>query len=152
MFANSKSSVTTCKPLWYLCQTVPAVNGVRIFAKEHSIFIWIYLPTHHFGTKHFGTSHFSADVSSWEHFGTCTLPPCGCSGKWTFQYGTVSTWGFGTWIFWYLTKQYVRSDTDILAPVLLCQNVPVLKCSCAENSSCQKFLVSKSPHVEVFRC
>ena len=137
--------MTTCKPLWYLCQTVPAVNGVRIFAKEHSIFIWIYLPTHHFGTKHFGKSHFSADVSSWEHFGTCTLPPCGCSGKWTFQHGTVSTWGFGTWIFWYLTKQYVRSDTDILAAT-------VSKCPRPEMFLCRKFLMPKIPRVEKSPC
>ena len=31
---------------------------------------------------------------------------------------------FGTWIFWHLAKQY---GTDILGPVVLCQNVPVPK-------------------------
>ena len=30
----------------------------------------------------------------------------------------------GTWIFWHLAKQY---GTDILGPVVLCQNVPVPK-------------------------
>ena len=50
-------------------------------------------PIDHFGTKHFGKSHFGTDVSSREHFGTCTVRRCGRSGRWTFQHWNVSTWG-----------------------------------------------------------
>ena len=52
---------------------------------------------------------------------------------------------FSTWIFWHLAKQYGRFGTDILAPVLLCRNVHVLKCPRAEMFLCRKFLVPKSP-------
>ena len=112
-------------------------------------------------------------MSSREHFGTCTVRRCGCFGRWTFQQGNLSTWGnigtvnfrhdefsaqehFGTWIFWHPAKQYGRLSTDILAPVLLCQNVHVPKCPrtkapivaknpWAEKSLCRKVLVPKHP-------
>ena len=46
---------------------------------------------------HFGKSQFATDVSSWEHFGTCTIRCCRRSSRWTFQHGKISTWGlFGT--------------------------------------------------------
>ena len=32
------------------------------------------------------------------------------------------------------------------------RNVTVPKCSCTKNSSCRKFLMSKSPHVKTFQC
>ena len=55
------------------------------------------LPIDHFGTEHFGKSHFGTNVSSREHFGTCTVGRCGRSGRWTFQHRNVSTLGiFGT--------------------------------------------------------
>ena len=91
----------------------------------------------------------------------------GRSSRWTFQHRNVSTWGlFDTgnfWpkefsapcIFWYLEKQYGRFGTDILAPVLLCQNVHVLKCPCAEMFLCRKFLVPKrSPcqNIPMLKC
>ena len=113
------------------------------------------MPTDHFGTENFGKSHFDTDVSSREHFGTCTVRRCGCSGRWTFQQGNLSTWGNigtvnfrhnefsaqehfgGTWIFWHPAKQYGRFGIDILAPVLLCQNVHVPKIPRAEKSRCQ---------------
>ena len=118
-------------------------------------------PTYHFGSEHFGTK-----VSSREHFGTCTLWPCGRSDR-----GNVSTWGlfesgnfrleeflapwtfsardisapdhFGIWIFWHLCY---------CAEMSMCGNVAVPQCSCAENSSCQKVPMSKCSRVERSIC
>ena len=76
----------------------------------------------------------------------------------TFRHRDISApEHFSTWIFGTLKR-----DMDILAQTFrhlwycaempMCQNVPVPKCSCAKNSSCRKFLVQKSPHVEMFLC
>ena len=54
----------------------------------------------------------------------------------------------GTLIFWHLAKQYGHFGTDISAPVLLYQNVHVLKCPCAQMFLGQKFLVPKIPRAE----
>jgi hypothetical protein len=98
--------------------------------------------TENFGTENFGKSHFGTDVSSPEHFGTCTVRHCGRSGRWTFQHWNFSTWGifstgkfrheefsapehFGTGIFWHLAKKYGRFGKDIWH-----------LCYCAEMSMC----------------
>jgi hypothetical protein len=65
------------------------------FGKKMSVLAHLS-PTHHFGTEHFGKSHFGTDVSSQEHFDTCTLRPCGRSDRWTSQHGNV----FDIWTFW----------------------------------------------------
>ena len=93
----------------------------------------------------------------------------------TFRHGEFSAQGiFGTRNFWHLNisaQGYFGTWTfrhlDILAPCKaiwtfrhLCysaemsmyENFPVSKCSRAENSSCQKVLVPKSPHVKIFPC
>ena len=49
-------------------------------------------PIDHFGTEHFGKSHIGTDVSSREHFCTCTVWRCGLSGRWTFLHRNVLTW------------------------------------------------------------
>ena len=124
----------------------------------------IHSPIDHFDIEHFGKSHFGTNFSSREHFGTRIVWCCGCSNRWTFQHGEFSAWGifwheeflalehFSTWLFWHLAKQYGHSSTDISGPVLLCRNVHVPKYPSAENSSCRKGLMPKSPHVKMFLC
>ena len=120
-----------CKPSWKF--GLPKVSIPRLTTLIPMPFSW---PIDHFGTEHFGT-----DVSSREHFGTCTIWRCGRSSRWTSQHRNVSTWGiFGTGIFRHLAKQYV----------LLCRNVHVLKCPRVEIFLCRKVLVLKSPHVKMF--
>ena len=111
------------------------------------------MPIDHFGTEHFGKSHFGTDVSSQEHFGTCTVLHFGGSGRWVFQHRNVSTLGifgmenfrhkefsalehFGTGIFRHLNileQGYfgtLQSNVDVLV-----QTVRYL-CYCAEMSMC----------------
>ena len=78
-------------------------NSRSTSSVSHSICIrTVSSPIDHFGTEHFGKSHFGTDVSSREHFGTCTIRCCRRSGRWTFQHGNISTWGlFGTRNFWH---------------------------------------------------
>ena len=117
------------------------------FGPKH---FWIIskMTYYHFGTWDFGKSHFGTYVSLWEHFSTCTVWPCRCSSRWTFQHRNILAWGLfgtgnfcfrnfrhidiseylGTWTFrhmdfWHLAKQYG-----------------------------QKFFMPKSPHVETFPC
>ena len=45
-----------------------------------------FLASHQFVTLDFGKSHFGTNVSSWEHFGMCTVWSCGHSGRWMFQH------------------------------------------------------------------
>ena len=115
--------------------------------------------SHHFSTWDFGKSHFSTDVSSWEHFGTCTVRPADvpADGRFNtgrFQHGDFSAWGifsmrnfwhhghfstgyFGTWTFRHI---------DFLAPCKAiwtfwhrhfstCATVP--KGPCAKMSPCR---------------
>ena len=110
----------------------------------------------HFGTKHFGKSHFRMDVSSQEHFGTCTIWRCKRSGRWTFQHGNILTSGlFGTRNFWHSSTGLCRNVHIALqgAKISMCRrNVPVLKIHCAENSPCQYFPMSKGSPVETSIC
>ena len=139
------------------------------------------MPRDHFGTKHFGKSHFGMDVSSREHFGTCTIRRCRRSGRWTFQHGNALTWGlFGTRNFRheeFWAQEHFGTGTfqymDIFGTVAQvpkrpycfakCQNIHVSKCSgaekslCrnvphAENSSCRKFPMLKRSRVETSIC
>ena len=48
--------------------------------------------------------------------------------------------------------EHGRFGTDISAPVLLCRNVPLPKCPCAEMFLCQKFLTPKIPRAEKSSC
>ena len=122
---------------------------------------WTDSTIDHFGTEHFGKSHFGTDVSSREHFGTCTVRRCGRSGRWMFQHGNVSTWGFfGMRNFWHEVPKCLFPNVNIslqgakisMCKMFRCRNIPVPKCSCAENSSCRKVPVPKSPHVEKSPC
>ena len=131
------------------------------------------------GEQNISFTHFGMNVSSQENFGSCTLWPCTCSGRWTLQHRNVSTLGlFGAgnfrhkevlapWTFWQQKISAfgyfgtLQSNMDILAQTFrhlcycaemsMCRNVPMPKCSCAKKSSCRKVLVPKSPHVEMFR-
>ena len=122
------------------------------------------LPIDHLGTKHFGT-----DVSSREHFGTCTVRRCGCSSRCTFQHWNVSTWGifgtgnfrheefsapehFGTGIFRHLNISAhgyfgtLQSNMDVSA-----QTFRHL-CYCAEMSMCRNVPVPKCSCAENSSC
>ena len=98
---------------------------------------------HHFDTCDFGKSHL----------GTCTIQPCGCSGRWTFQNGNVLTWGlFGMRNFQhkeFLAQEHFGTGTfrhmDISAQLHMCRNI------CAE----MYILLCKVPKylcAEMFRC
>ena len=64
-------------------------------------------------------------------------------GTGTFRHRDISAHGyFG----------YLQSNIDISAPVLLCRNVPVPKCSCVKNSSGRKVPMSKCSCVEMSIC
>ena len=91
--------------------------------------------------EHFGKSHFGTDVSSQEHFSTCTFWHCRRSGRQTFQHGNISTWGlFGMRNFWHYLL------------LTMCRNVQVPKHPCAEMFRCPKFLVPKIPCAENSPC
>ena len=115
------------------------------------------------------------DVSSREHFGTCTVQRCRHFGRWTFHHWNVSTWGifstgnfrheeflapehFSTGIFRHLNISAfgyfgtLQSNMDISAPVLQCRNVHVRKFPRVEMFPCRKFLVPKSSCSEKSPC
>ena len=122
------------------------------------------------GEQNISFTHFGMNVSSQENFGSCTLWPCTCSGRWTLQHRNVSTLGlFGAgnfrhkevlapWTFWQQKISAfgyfgtLQSNMDILAQTFrhLCKNVHMWKYPCAETFLCQKFLVPKSPQVKTF--
>ena len=90
------------KGVYFYPLVVFGLNFVsRIWWKLSKLFLevkidinWVNLtPIDHFGSEHFGKSYFSTDVSSPEHFGTCTIWHCRRSGRWTFQHRNISTWG-----------------------------------------------------------
>ena len=140
---------------------------LQLFSKEqHEKPCW---PIDHFGTEHFGT-----DVSSREHFGTCTVRHCGRSGRWifntgTFRHGEFSAWGifvtrnfrhlnisaqgyFGIWTFQHM---------DILAPCKAIwtfrhrhfgTSATVKKWPCAKMSPCRNVPVMKNPCAEKSLC
>ena len=118
---------------------------------------------------HFGKSHFGKDVSSREHFGTCTVWPCGRSGRWTFQHRNISTWGifgmgnfrheefsapehYGTGIFWHLNISAhgyfgtLQSNMDVSAQTFW------HLCYCAEMSMCRNVPVPKCSCAEKSSC
>ena len=119
--------------------------------------------------EHFGKSHFGTDVSSREHFGTCTIRRCRRSGRWTFQHGNISTWGlFGTRTFRheeFSAQEHFGTGTfrhgDILAhghfgtvaqvPKCLCRNVHIALQG-AKISMCWNVQVPKYPRGEMFWC
>ena len=136
--------------------------------KARAVYHW-EVPIDHFGTEHFGKSHFGTDVSSREHFGTCTVRHCGRSGRWTFQHRNVSAWGifgtgnfrhkefsapehFGTGIFRHLNISAhgyfgtLQSNMDVSA-----QTFRHL-CYCAEMSMCRNVPVPKCSCAESFSC
>ena len=95
---------------------------------------------HHFVTLNFGKSHFGMDLSSREHFGTCTFWHCGHSVRWTYQLFGIGNFPhhrnfsieyFSTWTFWLM---------DILAPYkpiwTFWHLYYCVKCPCAEMSPC----------------
>ena len=67
----------------------------------------------------------------------------------SFQHRNFLAWGrfFGIEKFRHHTKQYWCLSTDILAPMLLCRNLHVPKCPCAETS-----MVRKNPFAEKSPC
>ena len=121
-------------------------------------------------SHHIGTWDFQ-QVSFWHRcfitFGTCT---CRHSGRWTLQHRNVlkgTFWHeefstrriFGTKNFGMETFRHSGTGAEILickvpkyscAQMSCCQNIPCRNVDGAENSSCQKFLVRKSPHVKTF--
>ena len=149
--------------VWQLRRLIKHPRFVQI--RPLALLWYFVLHSYHFITKHFDKSHFSTNVSSREHFGTCTLQPCGRSGRWTFQHGTVSKWGlFGRRNFWHeefpapwTFRQGIFWHLNILAHGYFGtfqSNMDVLTqtfwhlCYCAENSLCRKVPMSKHSRVE----
>ena len=119
------------------------------FGPKH---FWIIskMTSYHFGTWDFGKSHFGTYVSLWEYFSTCTVWPCRCSSRWTFQHRNILAWGlFGTGNFCFRNFWHHRhfrifghlniSKHGFLAPCKAiwtkilhakkspCRNIPILK-------------------------
>ena len=136
----------------------------KIFSKFLHALTMSFLPIDHFGTEHFGTN-----VSSQEHFGTCTVRRCGRSGRWTFQHQNISTWGifgtgnfrheefsapehFGTGIFWHLNISAhgyfgtLQSNMDFSAQTFW------HLCYCAKMSMCRNVPVPKCSCAENSSC
>jgi hypothetical protein len=102
----------------------------------HCLALWTFQD--HFDTGIFRQGSFQQkDILAQKRF-----------SKGKFRHLNISAYGyFGT----------LQSNIDILAQtfchlcycaeISMCQNVPVLKCSYAKNSSCLKVLLPKSPHM-----
>ena len=126
-------------------------------------------PIDHFGTEHFGKSHFCMDVSSPEHFDTCTTWRCRRSGRWTFQHGNISNWGlfgtrnfrhrnilargnFDTCTFWHSSTGAEMSVPKRPYCFARCQNIHVLKCTGTKISHAEMFMAAKTPCAKMSPC